>query len=220
MAGRHDASAIRVVIVDDHPVLRDGTRALLDGSAGIAVVGATGEGRAALQLVARLRPDILLLDIHLPDLSGVEVARQVRAAHPAVGIVIVTGYDDAGYVRALLRLGVRGYLSKAAAGDQIVAAIRAVARGQTALLSEAARAVVGDGTTPLTARQRDVLRLLAAGRSNDEIAAALSVSVNTVEFHLGKLYQKLEVRSRTEAIREARARGLLPPPGFPDPGDG
>ena len=205
-----DAPAIRVVIVDDHPLLREGTRALLDGSAGIAVVGLTGEGRAAFGLVERLRPDVLLLDIHLPDLSGIEVTRQVRAAFPAVAILVVTGYDAAGYARALLRLGVRGFLSKAAPGDQLVAAVRAVAQGQTALGSAAAQAALG-GTAALTAREHEVLRLLAAGRRNKEIAAALSVSENTVEFHLSRIFQKLDVRSRTDAIRKGREQGLVPP---------
>lgn len=211
MAERPEAGRIRVVIVDDHPVLRDGTRGLLAGSAGIAVVGMTGRGEDVLPLVERLRPDVLLLDIHLPDVNGIEVARQVRVAHPDVAILVVTGYDDAGYVRVLVRLGVRGYLSKSAPGDQLIAAIRAVAGGQMALLSEAAKAALGDGTTTLTAREHEVLRLIVAGHRNADIAERLSVSVNTVEFHIGKLYQKLGVRSRAEAIRKAHEQGLVWP---------
>jgi len=211
MVERPDQGTIRVVIVDDHPVLRDGTQVLLEGSAGIVVVGATGSGAQALPLVERVRPDVLLLDIHLPDLNGIEVARRVRSARPEVAILVVTGYDDAGYVRVLLRLGVRSYLSKSSPGDRLVAAVRAVAEGRTALISEASKVVLGRDTVTLTAREHEVLRLIVAGHRNAEIAEQLSVSVNTVEFHIGKLYQKLGVRSRAEAIGEAREQGLIWP---------
>lgn len=202
---------LRVVIVDDHPLLREGTRTLLARQAGIAVVGATGEGAEALRLVAELQPDVLLLDVQLPDLSGVEVARRVRAAHPAVAILILSNYEEAGYVRALLRLGVRGYLGKTMSGDQIVAAVRAVAQRQTTVLSEAARAALGEGGVDLTVRELQVLQLLAAGRRNGEIARELSISENTVEFHVRHVLQKLGARSRMDAVRKARHQGLAVP---------
>ncbi len=205
------APPVHVVIADDHPMLREGTRALLERQAGIVVVGATGEGAAALRLVANLRPDVLLLDVHLPDLSGVEVARRLRADHPAVAVLVLTNYEEAGYIRAMLQLGVRGYLGKTASGDQIVAAVRAVARGRGPVLSEGARAALGGGDVALTAREQEVLHLLAAGRRNGEIAAALSVSVNTVEFHVRHLLQKFGARSRTEVVLKARQQGYAPP---------
>jgi DNA-binding NarL/FixJ family response regulator len=182
-------------------------------------VGTAGDGAAALRLIAERQPDVLLLDVHLPGLSGVEVARQTRARFPRVAILVLTGYDDLGDARALVRLGVQGYLPKTASGEQIVAAIRTVARGETVLISKAAQAALGRGVGPLTAREDEVLRLLAAGKRNAEIAAALAVSVSTVEFHLSNLFQKLGATSRTEAIRLAREQGLTPP-ARPEPGEG
>lgn len=209
MADRERAAVVRVVLVDDHPALRQGTAAILDADAGMEVVGATGEGAAAIRLVEELRPDVLLLDVRLPDLSGVEVARRVRAAHPAVAVLVLTGYEDASYVRALLALGVGGYLGKSASGEEIVAAVRAVAAGRTVLVSAAARGALGEQAPTLTDREAEVLRLLATGRRNAEIAEALTVSLRTVEFHVGNVLSKLGARSRTDAIRKARRQGLV-----------
>jgi len=154
-------------------------------------------------------PDVLVLDLHLPDLGGVEVARQVRAAHPATAILVLSNHEEAGYVRALLQLGARGYLSKAATGTEIVAAVRAVARGEATILSEAARAVLGAGGARLSARELEVLGLIAAGRRNAEIADALFIAESTVEYHIRHVLTKLGARSRTEALRKAREEGLL-----------
>jgi DNA-binding NarL/FixJ family response regulator len=197
----------RVVVVDDHPLLREATRAALDQATGLAVVGVAENGTAALRQVERYRPDVLLLDVHLPDMSGIEVARQVRAAFPEVAVLVLTGHDDVGYVRGLLQLGVRGYLRKTATGDEVVAAVRAVAHGQTVIASEATP-VGGLGQERLTSREEDVLRLLALGRRNAEIADALCVSIKTVEFHVGHVLAKLGARSRTEAILRAHQLGL------------
>ena len=202
--------AICVVLVEDHPMLREGTAALLAAEADIAVVGQTGRGAEALALVGGCAPDVLVLDLHLPDLGGVEVARRVRAAHPAVAILILSNYEDAGYVRALLQLGVRGYLGKAATGEEIVAAVRGVARGGTTVLSDAARAALGAGGVALSARETEVLGLIAAGRRNAEIAGALFIAESTVEYHIRHLLAKLGARSRTDALRQAREQGLLP----------
>ncbi len=211
MIERETTRPIRVVLVDDHPMLREGTRALLDAQPGITMVGLTGAGAEALPLVATLAPDVLLLDVHLTDLSGIEVARRVRGAHPAVAILVLTNYEEAGYVRAMLQLGVRGYLGKTATGAAIVAAVRAVAGGQTSVLSPAARAILGGGDAPLTAREQEVLHLLAAGRRNGEIARGLGISENTVEFHVRHLLQKFGARSRTEVVLKARQQGYTLP---------
>lgn len=206
---------IRVVLVDDHPMLREGTRVLLEAQGDIAVVGRTGSGSEALALVTELRPDVLLLDIHLPDVGGIEVARRVRAAQPAVAILVLSNYEEAGYVRALLQLGVRGYLGKAATGEEIVAAVRAVARGRATILSDAARSALGAGGADLSARELEVLGLIAEGRRNAEIAAALNIAESTVEYHVRHVLTKLGARSRTEALRKARRLGL----GLADPPD-
>jgi len=201
---------VRVIVVDDHPMLREGTEALLARAPGIIVVGAAGEGGTALGLIEERRPDVLLLDLRLPDMSGIEVARQVRRRYPAVAILVLTGFDDAGYVRALQQLGVRGYLDKSVGGGQIIAAIRAVAAGGTVLVSEALHGAAA--VEPLTAREHEVLALVAAGRRNKEIALALRVSEKTVEFHVTNLFVKLRVQSRTEVALKAREYGLLGPP--------
>lgn len=200
--------SIRVVLVDDHPVLREGTRAVLAQHTGISVVGVAGDGRTALALVNEKRPNVLLLDVHLPDVSGVEVTRQVRSRYPEMAIVVLTGYEDAGYARALLRLGVRGYLRKAASPDEIVAAVRAAAQGLT-VIEPAALAAFESTSEVFTARELQVLGLMVAGKRNTEIAAELEVSVKTVEFHVSRLLEKLGARSRTEAIVQARQQGLV-----------
>lgn len=212
MAKVHDARPIRVVVVDDHPMLRQGTQALLARTADIQVVGATGEGSAVSRLLRSQRPDVLVLDVHLPDISGVEVAKQVRAAFPDVAVLVLTGYEEVGYIRALVRLGVRGYLAKSASGDDIIGAIRAVAQGRTVLLSEGVRAALRTDAATLTEREQEVLELLVAGRRNQEMADALSVSLKTVEFHVGNVLAKLAVRSRLEAVRVALEQGLAGEP--------
>lgn len=212
-----DARPIRVVVVDDHPMLRQGTESLLARTADIRVVGATGEGSGVFRLLESRRPDVLVLDVHLPDMNGVDVAKRVRAEFPDVAVLILTGYEEVGYVRALVRLGVRGYLGKSASGDDIVAAIRAVAQGRTVLVSEGVRAALRTDAATLTEREQEVLELLVAGRRNQEIAVSLSVSLKTVEFHVGHVLEKLGVRSRAEAVRSALERGLAierrEPPG-------
>lgn len=209
MTGPSDTPPIRVVIVDDHPMLREGTHNLLERSAEITVVAMTGDGTVVLRLVAELQPDVLLLDVHLPGLSGVEIARQVRARFPQVAVLVLTGYDDLGDARALVELGVTGYLPKTTSGEQIVEAVRAVARGEQIMTSKAVQAILGRGAGLLTAREDEALRLLVSGMRNAEIATALSVSINTVEFHVSNIFQKLGASSRAEAIRKAREQGLV-----------
>lgn len=198
----------RVLIIDDHPMVREGTRALLERSATIKVVGALGEGVAALWLVHELQPDVVLLDVRLPDISGIEVARQLRTEFPAVKVLVVTGYDEIGYARALLQLGVRGYLAKSASGAELIAAVRAVAAGNQVLTAEAARVIIEGRNAPLTAREHEVLQRLVAGRRNAEIANDLSLSLKTVEFHVRNVLQKLGARSRAEAVSFALQRGI------------
>lgn len=200
---------IRVVLVDDHPMLREGTAALLAAQGDIAVVGQTGRGAEALALVTAAAPDVLLLDLHLPDVGGIEVARQVRAARPAVAILVLSNYEEPAYVRALLQIGARGYLGKSATGEEIAAAVRAVGRGGATVLSDAARAALGAGGAALSARELEILRLIAAGRRNAEIAADLVIAESTVEYHVRHILTKLDARSRTDALRKAREQGIM-----------
>ena len=216
-ADGQSAGPIRVVIVDDHALLREGTRALLAEDSGIVVVGMAAEGRVALRLVAELRPAVLLLDVHLPDLDGVAVTRQVRATFPDVAVLILTGYEDASYCRALLNLGVRGYLGKKISGRELASAVHAVAAGQVVLLSAAAPGTLTADTILLTEREREVLGLLAEGQPNRMIARTLAISVRTVDFHVRNVFGKLGAASRTEAIAKARRQSLIPPVPLPLP---
>lgn len=196
---------IQVLIVDDHPLVREGTRAALERSGHVEVIDTAADGGEALRIIAQRRPDVLLLDLHLPDISGLEVARQVRAEAPDVAVVIITGYEDTSYMRALLQIGVRGYLRKTMSGTEIVHALQDAVAG---------RAVIdrpdNSAHEPLTTREEEVLVFMAAGGRNGEIAQQLGVSVKTVEFHIGHVLEKLGARSRTEAVVRARQLGLIP----------
>jgi DNA-binding NarL/FixJ family response regulator len=209
MSPDRQRSRIRLVIVDDHPLMRDGTRRALAKMSDIEVVGEAANGETACAMVAQLRPDVLLLDVRLPDLSGIEVARRVRAAFPKVALVVLTGYDDAGYRRELLRIGVSGYLSKSASASEVADAIRAAAKGALLPGGEVTEAESPDDGEGLTERERQVLHYLVAGRRNAEIAETMVVSQKTVEFHISHILQKLGVRSRAEAISCALRRGLV-----------
>lgn len=202
---------ISVVIADDHPLVRMGMRTVLERSAGIDVVAVVGDGPAALRAIAAHRPRVVLLDIQLPGMSGIDVTREVRATHPQVAILILTGYDDVGYVRTLLPLGIRGYLSKTVSDEQLVAAIRTVATGGTVLVSDAIRMMADASAGSLTTRERNVLEHVAIGRRNAEIAALLTLSTKTVEYHVSRAMEKLGARSRMEAVRKARQLGMIAP---------
>ncbi len=205
-----DDQRTRVVIVDDHPMLREGTKSLLEKTPDIEVVGTAGQGGEALRMVAELKPDVLILDVRLPDVSGVEVARRVREGSPEVAILILTGYDDVGYLRALVDLGIKGYLRKSSKGEEIIEAVRMVAKGKKVLDTGAADN--GEFVGLVTARERDMLRMIGAGMRNNDIAEALGLSSKTVEFHISNLLQKLGARSRTEAILKAQQLGLIVEP--------
>ena len=209
MAANQRMSSIRVVLADDHPMLRDGTAAYLNKAGDMEVVGTAGDGATAIALVTKYVPDVLILDVHLPDLSGVEVARLVKADFPRVGIIILTGYDDSGHARSLRQLGIDGYLQKTASGQRIVAEVRAVAIGLRTSRSGAPTSTAFEcGRDALTSREQEVIQLLDAGLRNAEIAATLSISPKTVEYHISNLLAKLGARSRTEAVLKARQRKL------------
>ena len=208
MTERND-KPVRIVVVDDHAVMREGTQLLLESAPGNQVVGGAATGAEALRQVEQHRPDVLVLDLQLPDISGVEVARSVRAAFPEVAVLMLTGYLDGTYIPRLLQLGIRGYLPKTASGAELLAAVRAVAAGRTVVMSHAAVSSFDTMRAPLTAREREVLQLLARGMRNNDIADKLTVSVKTVEHHVTRLLEKLGVQSRSQAIIKAREQGLV-----------
>ena len=199
---------LRVLIVDDHEVLRTGTRQVLEAADDIVVVGEADDGNAALAVIDDLDPHVVLIDVRLPDRNGIDVARQLTVTHPNVRVVILSAYDDDGFVRAALEAGATGYLLKTMARDDLVAAVRAASQGTTVLDPALSPRLVGAQSAwgasagpPLTWRERETVELVAEGLSNKAIAARLGVSVRTVEGHLNHVFTKLAVESRTELVR-------------------
>lgn len=203
-------STIRIVLADDHPVMRDGVRNLLEQEADVSVVGEAADGDDALRMTKELEPDVLVLDMEMPGLKGVEVARRLRADGSPVRILALSAYDDRQYILSLLATGAAGYLIKEEAPDTIVDAVRGVARGEDGWLSRRVSARVAEWTQrgetagdDLTEREMDVLRLVAEGKTNQEIGHALGISPKTVEKHLEGVFAKLGVSSRVEAAVRA-----------------
>jgi DNA-binding NarL/FixJ family response regulator len=198
-------TTIRVILADDHPVTRDGIRNLLQRASGIEVVGEADNGTEALRLIEELTPDVLLLDMEMPGLKGIDVARQLRAGSSPVRILALSAYDDKQYILELLASGASGYLVKEEAPEAIIEAVRGVAQGQQGWVSRRIAAQMMAWTreeppkTNLTEREMGVLRLVAAGKTNQEIGLALGISDKTVEKHLEAIFGKLGVASRVEA---------------------
>jgi DNA-binding NarL/FixJ family response regulator len=202
-------SPIRVVLADDHAMVRKGIRDFLEEDASIRVVAEASDGEEAITLVGREQPDIAVLDIQMPRLSGLEAARRVRKEFPNVRVLMLTAYEDEPYILAALQAGVSGYLLKTASSDELVHAVRAIAGGETALSPAVAKKLVqrvygivsAEPTPePLTDRELQVLRLAAKGMGNRQIATELAISDRTVQGHLGNIYEKMHVSTRTEAV--------------------
>jgi len=210
-----ESEVIRVVVVDDHALHRDGTRQIFEAYPDLEVVGEAGSGEVALALINQLRPDVVLLDIRLPGMNGIEVAAQLSRDHPDVRVLMVSAYDEDEYVRGALEAGAAGYLSKTAPGRELVQAVRSVAGGASVLQNGlAARLLIStrqpeQGADELSERELAVLRLLADGLHNRELAARLGISTRTVERHCDNIYAKLDVGSRTEAVLRAVSTKLL-----------
>lgn len=216
-APEHDSESetIRIVLVDDHALVAEGTRQLLDAEPGLAVVGEARTAEEGLRLLEALRPAVALVDVNLPGMSGLELARLAATSCPEVLVLIVSAYDDYAYVTEALDIGVAGYLLKTASARELVDAVRAVADGVFVLdravslrLSRRGRRSAPDAVV-LTPREREVLALLARGRSNKQAAAELGLGLRTVEGHVSSLLGKLGVSSRTEAVLHALEHHLV-----------
>lgn len=206
---------IRVLVVDDHALHRDGTRQILEQHSDLEVVGDADSGESALALVNELHPDVVLMDIRLPGMNGIEATRRIRRDHPDVPVLMVTAYDDSEYVRGALDAGAAGYLSKTAPGRKLVEAVRGVAAGTTVLDPAMLTRLLSEANRPrttansLTERELAVLKLLVDGLHNKQIARQLGISLRTVERHCDNIYDKLGVGSRTEAVVRAISSKLV-----------
>jgi len=206
--------SLRVLAVDDHPLFRLGLVLKLGGEPDIVVVGEASTGGAAIQKAAETRPDLVVMDLHLPDISGIEATGRIVAASPGVGVLVLTMFEDDESLFAAMRAGARGYLLKGTDADEIVSAVRAVGRGQAVFGPSVAHRLLAYFTgrhtafPGLTEREREVLTLVADGYGNAAIARILSVAPKTVRNHVSGIFAKLHVASRAEAIVEARRAGL------------
>lgn len=211
---------ISIFLADDHPIVRQGLRMLLDAEPGFNVIGESGDGLEAAEIVERLKPDVLIVDVMLPGLSGLDVTRHVRKRAPATRVIVLSMYDNEAYVIQALKNGAMGYVLKDALSDQILEAIREAVEGRRYLsppLSDrvieanVSRAEISaeDSYEALTHREREVLHLAAEGRTSSEIADRLGISPRTAEAHRGNLMHKLGLRNQTDLVRYAVRRGIL-----------
>lgn len=211
---------IRVLIADDHAIVREGVRALLTMADDIEVVGEASNGQEAVDLARTLSPDVILMDIAMPGLGGLEATIAIRKENPAARVLVLTQYEDREYIRRFLKIGVSGYVLKKAAGSELTAAIRAVHRGglvlDPAVAREAMREQASEGSRggadpydALTDREKQVLKLVAEGRSNKEVAEMLDISVKTAMSHREHIMQKLDLHSRTDLIKFALQKGVI-----------
>lgn len=210
---------IRVLLADDHTILREGIRALLAAQPDIEVVGEAANGREAVSRARDLKPDVVLMDIAMPLLNGLEATRQIKKEHPEIGVLVLTMHDSQEYVSQILRAGASGYVIKEAAASDLVSAIHAVHGGGAFLYPSVAKMLVddylrrvgaeGERYERLTDREREVLQLIAEGHTNKEIADLLCLSVKTVQTHRAHIMEKLNLHDKGELIKYAIQRGII-----------
>jgi DNA-binding NarL/FixJ family response regulator len=211
---------ISVLLVDDHKIVREGTRQLLEQSTDIHVVGEASDGLEAVNLAAQIQPDVIVMDVRMPHLNGIEATRAITTRFPKIRVLILSAYDDDSYVFPLLEAGASGYLLKTSSGAELAEAIHQVYAGQTALSPRVSTKIVNRMNTRqvyrtntmlegLTEREMEVLRATARGDTNKEIAAKLGISAQTVQVHLRNIFGKLLVGSRSEAVARAIQSGWI-----------
>jgi DNA-binding NarL/FixJ family response regulator len=214
MAKQNNIRSITVLLADDHAVVRKGIRDFLEEDDAIEVIAEASTGAEAWSLLTRRLPDVAVLDIRMPEMTGIELTRRIKETYPEVRVLILTAYDDEPYVFALLRAGADGYVLKTAQSSELLRAVKTVAEGKSVLDPEIAPKVIANLSNPqtlepLSDRELDVLRGVAKGWTNREIGRALSISDRTVQGHLANVFSKLQVNSRTEAVTVALQQGLI-----------
>jgi len=211
---------VRLLLVDDHPIVRAGLRMLFQSEPTLTIVGEVDSGEAAVAAVERLQPDVVIMDVAMPGMNGIEATRRIKAANPDTAVLALTMYEDEQYFFEMLNAGASGYIPKRAAPDDLVAAIKVVAEGNVFLYSTLARFLIKDmaeraAITPnanddlLTPREREVLTNIAEGLTNREIAEALIISIKTVERHRENIMAKLDMHNRVELVKYAMKKGLI-----------
>jgi len=213
---------IRVLIADDHAIVRDGLKAILDAQPDIEVVAEATEGQQAAQQAAQIRPDMVIMDVTMPGMNGLEATRLIKSDNPDVKVLILTMHDNDQYFFQTLQAGASGYFVKGGSSNELVGAIRTVYQGEVFLYPSMAKRLLNnyvkklrsgpdkDGLDHLTDREKEVLKLVAEGRTNQEIASTLVVSSNTVQTHRGRIMSKLGLHTRTELVRFAIKQGIVP----------
>lgn len=211
---------ISILIVDDHTLMRDGIRAILEEQPDITIVGQAEDGREAVRLARQLRPNVVLMDIAMPLLNGLEATRQIKREHPEIKVLILTMYDHEEYFRQVLEVGASGYIIKRAAASELVAAIRSVDRGEAVLSPAITRLLLEDylqrysnkmesDPDALSPRERETLQLIAEGKTSREIAEIMHLSIKTVQSHRTSLMQKLDLHDRGELIKYAIQKKII-----------
>ena len=208
---------IKILVVDDHAIMRDGIRALLGLHDDIEIVGEASEGKEAIEKAGELAPDVIIMDIAMPGMDGLEATRRIIKKSPKVKVLVLTQHDNREYILSAIKAGTAGYVPKKALGSELVSAIRTVCKGDSFLYPSATSTLIKDYLRHaeeepydrLTAREREILKLIAEGHTSREIATMLFISLKTVLGHRTKIMQKLDVHNRTELIRYAMRKGLV-----------
>ena len=212
-------NTIRILLAEDHVVVRQGTRQLLERERDFEIVGEAGDGEEAVRLASQLKPDVVIMDVAMPKLSGIEATKQIKAILPATIVLVLTGYDYDEYIFSMLEAGAAGYLLKNVSGDELIGAVRAVYAGEpmihptvlrklmTRFKAPATGPAVVHALPPLSEREMEVLKVAAKGMSNKDIASELFISERTVQAHMRSIFNKLGVGSRSEAILYGLKRG-------------